>query len=658
MGSSRFVRKVAIGLLASGTVIGLTATAGAASAAPQGRHPLDGSMPKWLHQARDMGTSSSAQQMNFGVLLGMRDQAGATATLQSLSDPSSPSYGKWLTNAEFDARYAPAKSSVTAVQGWLRSEGFQITKTLPSGMYVEASGSVAQVESTFGTSVHDYSYLGKDVHSNNSQLSLPASTPAAVTSAISGVIGIDQGTTLKHTADTEPGPPPGNRYGVQPCSAYYAQKVASNKPEAYGKHQPYAVCGYGPQQLQGAYGESALLKAGINGRGTTVAITDAYAAPTIYQDAQKYNKVHHQPLFKPGQFSQIVPPADGFQNEDLCGPQGWYGEETLDVEAVHAMAPGAKVVFVGASDCLSGLDNAWAATIDSHVADVITNSWTDGTDDITLLGNAYVLFYEQFSLEAAITGITVNFSSGDSGDHTAGGTDLAAKTVEFPADLPYVTGVGGSSVFIGSHRQWLDEYGWQNAYSTLTKGAWTPAPPGTYNSGGGGGTSQLFTQPWYQAGKVPASISNYYGNGAMRAVPDIAMDADPNTGMIVGETQVFPDGTYWDQYRIGGTSLSSPLLAGVVAVANQAHRHPLGFINPLYYRLLGSSALHDTVAPTSPVAQVRTDYTNFLDNSQGKFWRLQTVDVQSSTLHDIPGYDDETGVGTPRGPAFFLSALH
>jgi len=657
MGSSRFVRKVAIGLLASGTVIGLTAAAGAASAAPQGRHPLDGSMPKWLHQAHDMGASSTAQTVNFGVLLGMRDQAGAMNTLQAISDPASPSYGHWLTNAEFNARYAPAKSSVTAVQAWLRSEGFQVTKTLPSGMYVEASGSVAKVESTFGTSVHQYSYLGKNVHANNSQLSLPSGTPAAVTSAVAGVIGIDQGTALKHTADTEPGPPAGARYGVQPCSAYYAQKVATDKPTAYGKHQPYAVCGYGPQQLQGAYGESALLKAGINGRGTTVAITDAYAAPTIYQDAQKYNLVHRQPLFKPGQFSQIVPGPNDFDNVDLCDAQGWYGEETLDVEAVHAMAPGAKVVFVGATDCLSGLDNAWAETIDNHVADVITNSWTDGTDDITLLGTDYVEFYEQFSTEAALTGITVNFSSGDSGDHTAGGTSLADKTVEFPADLPLVTGVGGSSVFIGSHRQWLGEYGWQSAYSTLTNGAWTPAPPGPYSSGGGGGTSELFTQPWYQIGKVPASISQYYGSTPMRAVPDIAMDADPNTGMIVGETQVFPDGTYWDQYRIGGTSLSSPLLAGVVAVANQVHHHPLGFINPLYYRLLGSSALHDTVAPTSPVAQVRTDYTNFLDNSQGKFWRLQTVDVQSSTLHDTPGYDDETGVGTPRGPAFFLSAL-
>src|SRR6185312_13465585 len=255
MGSSGLVRKVAIGLLAGGTVIGLTATAGAATAAPQGRHPLNGSMPKWLHQAHDMGASSTTQQMNFGILLGMRDESGALATLKAISDPSSSSYGDWLTNAEFNARYAPAESSVSAVQAWLRSEGFQVTKTLPSGMYVEASGSVAKVESIFGTSVHNYSYLGKNVHANNSQLSLPADTPAAVTGAISGVIGVDQGTALKHTADTEPGPPPGARFGVQPCSAYYAQKVATDKPVAYGKHQPYAVCGYGPQQYQAAYGE-------------------------------------------------------------------------------------------------------------------------------------------------------------------------------------------------------------------------------------------------------------------------------------------------------------------------------------------------------------------------------------------------------------------
>jgi len=627
-----------------------------ASAAPQGRHPLHGSTPRWLQQARNLGATPSAQQVGFGVLLGMRDPAGAVATLQAISDPASASYGHWLTNAEFAARYAPASADVAAVQGWLRSQGFQVTKTLPSGMYVEASGTVAQVEKTFATNLNNYSYQGKTVRANATALSLPASTPAAVSSAITGVVGIDQGSILKQPADTEPGPPPGARYGVPPCSAYYAQKTADNKPAAYGKHQPYAVCGYVPQQFQAAYGESRLLSSGVTGRGVTVAITDAYAAPTIYADAQKYNRVHKQPLFKHGQFSQIIPPPNGFDNTDLCEAQGWYGEETLDVEAVHAMAPGARIVYVGAPDCLSGLDDAWASAIDNHIADVITNSWTDGTDDISLLGSSYVAFYQQFSLEAALKGITVNFSSGDSGDHTVGGTDLSAKTVEFPADLPFVTGVGGTSLFIGSRGQWLDEFGWQNAYSTLTSGAWSPAPPGPYSSGGGGGTSQLFKQPFYQKGRVPPSISQYYGSTPMRAVPDIAVAGDPNTGMEVGETQVFPDGTYWDQYRIGGTSLSSPLLAGIVAVADQLSHRPLGFINPLYYRMLGTRGLHDLVAPSSHLAQVRTDYANFLDNSQGKLFRLQTIDVQSSTLHDTPGYDDETGVGSPHGPAFFAEA--
>ena len=541
----------------------------------------------------------------------MRDQAGAEATLQAISDPTSASYGQWLSPAAFDATYAPSSADVAAVQGWLRSQGFEV-RHIAERDVVEASGSVAQVEATFGAQVRNYSYLGKTVRANATGLSLPSSTPAAVSGVIAGVLGIDQGSTLKQPADTEPGPPPGARYGVQPCSDYDGQKIANDKPRAYGRKQPYVICGYVPQQYQSAYGESGLLASGVTGRGVTVAITDAYAAPTIYQDAQRYNQVHRQPQLTPGQFSQITAGPNGYDNVDLCDAQGWYGEETLDVEAVHAMAPGARIVYVGASDCLSGLDDAWASAIDNHIADVITNSWTDGTDDINLLGSSYVAFYQQFSLEAALTGITVNFSSGDSGDHTAGGTDLSSKTVEFPADLPYVTGVGGTSVQIGSRGQWLSEYGWQNAYSTLTSGVWTPPPPGTYNSGGGGGTSELFTQPFDQAGRVPASISRYYGGAPMRAVPDIAMPGDPNTGFEVGETQVFPDGTYWDQYRIGGTSLSSPLMAGVVAVADQLNRRSLGFINPLYYRLLGTNALHDIVAPSSLLAEVRTDYVNFL----------------------------------------------
>jgi len=638
-------------LVAGVTAVAVTSIARTASASPSPRAVPD-SAPRWTGDARVLGNTSADQRVDFGVLLKMRDQAGAVATLQNISDPNSPDYGKWLTSGGFTANYGPAKPDVAAVRNWLGAQGFTLRKTLPSGLYVEVSGTVAQVQKVFKTTVKNYSYRGQTVHSNSSALSFPSSTPASVINAVGGILGVDQGAQIHTTADTLPGPPPGNRYGVQPCSDYYGQKIATDKPKAYGKHQPYAVCGYVPQQYQAAYGESGLIAAGIDGRGVTVAITDAFAAPTIYQDAQKYNQVHHQPAFKPGQFSQITPPADGYSNIEDCGGNGWYGEETLDVEAVHAMAPGAKVVYVGGSDCLAGLDEAWAETIDNHVADVITNSWGNGTDNIDDLGPDVIAFYNQFSLEAALTGITVNFSSGDSGDETSGGTDLASKTVDFPADLPYVTGIGGTSVGIGKRGNWLWEAGWQTAYAPLTNGAWTPTPPGTYASGGGGGTSVIYDQPFYQKGKVPSSISKYFGSTPMRTVPDISMPGDANTGFLVGETQEFSDGTYWDQYRIGGTSLSSPLMAGVIAVADQLAHKSLGFVNPLYYQLLQTPAVHDIVAPTSPIAQVRTEYTNGVDGAID--YKLQTVDVQSSTIRSTKGYDAETGVGSPAGLPFFV----
>ena len=103
---------------------------------------------------------------------------------------------------------------VAAVRNWLRNQGFKVSKTLPSGMYVAVSGTVGQVEMTFGSKIHNYSYQGKQVYANTSQLSLPAGTPTTVTGAISGIVGVDQGSELKQTADPEPGPPPGARFGV------------------------------------------------------------------------------------------------------------------------------------------------------------------------------------------------------------------------------------------------------------------------------------------------------------------------------------------------------------------------------------------------------------------------------------------------------------
>jgi len=644
---SRLAVVVALGTAAASVLGG-----GSATAAPRpGRHVLNGTQPNWLSKARATGGApADASTIHFGLLLKLRDTAGAEATLASISDPTSASYGKWLTSSDFATRYAPAKADVAAVQSWLGAQGFALRNTL-GGMYVEASGSTAQINKVFGTKMENYTYQGKTVHANSTALSLPDGTPAVVVGAVSGVVGLDEGSTMMKPAETLPGPDTGFRNGT-PCSKYYGGTTATAQPSVNGKKLPYAVCGYEPKQYQSAYGVSDQIKHGYDGRGLTVAVTDAFASPTIVADTKTYNKKHGLPAFGKHQFKQITPGPDGYDSVASCGGAGWYGEETLDIEAVHSMAPGANVVYVGGADCNGGLIEAWAQTIDDHAADIITNSWGDGTDDPAALGEDFIDFMLQFSLEAALTGITVDFSSGDDGDQTAGGTNLPAKTVDFPADLPFVTGVGGTSVGIDKHGKRVWEHGWQNAYAQLSTDGKTWGDP-AYSSGGGGGTSILFGQPFYQRGVVPTSISEYFGSTPMRTVPDISMPGDPNTGFLVGQTQAFTNGgTHYDEYRIGGTSLSSPLLAGMQAVASQKAHHPVGFANPLYYHEAGKSALIDITAPTKALQQVRTNFVNNQDATGGRAYLLQTVDVQTSTIHSTTGYDAETGVGTP-GLRFF-----
>jgi subtilase family serine protease len=631
----------AVGALSAASIVG------SAPAAPS-RHVLSGSRPGWLSAAVAQSAAPVDGTVRFGLLLGMRETADARSTLRDLSNPDSPMYGRWLTSEQFRDRYSPAAADVAAVRDWLAAAGLRPGEILGGGMYLSATGTTAQVEKVFGTALRRYAYDGRSVLANSTALSLPADAPAIVTRLVAGVLGLDQNSQFHVSGEAAPPPMPGMRYGTQPCSRYYGQRLATDLPAVYGATQPYAVCGYEPRQVQAAYGERPLLDAGFDGRGTTVAVVDAYASPTMTADLARYGAAHGVPL-RPGQYREIKPADDGYHLVDMCYARGWYGEQALDLDAVHTTAPGASVVYVGSADCGSSLDEAWARTIDDHVADVVTSSWTSGTDDVTLLGQALVDFYAQFSLQAALTGITVTFATGDDGDGTGGGRNVAARTVYFPADVPYVTGVGGTTVGIDAHGRRVFEHGWQTAYRDLAGDAWTEAAD--YNSGGGGGTSTLFTQPSYQQGVVPAAIASAAGGPAMRAVPDVALMGDPNTGLRVGQTQTFPDGTYYDEYRSGGTSLSAPLMAGLLAVAAQRGGHPLGFVDPLLYRLGGTTALRDITAPAAPQAQVRAVYNNLVDDSDGSFYQLQIVDVQTSTIHSGPGYDDETGVGSP-GPGF------
>jgi subtilase family serine protease len=180
-----------------------------------------------------------------------------------------------------------------------------------------------------------------------------------------------------------------------------------------------------------------------------------------------------------------------------------------------------------------------------------------------------------------------------------------------------------------------------------------PPAPGAFLYGSGGGTSMLFEQPSYQAPVVPSDLAHSRGDTAMRVVPDISMDGDPNTGMLVGQTQKFPDGVYYDQYRIGGTSLSSPLFAGLMALADDLQGGPPhGFINPSLYQLPSSTPGAITDVQHVNAADVRVDYVNSVDAKKGLVTSVRTFDFGGLSIHTTPGYDNTTGLGVPNGATF------
>ena len=391
MGSSRFARRVAVGLLASATAIGLSAMAGPASAAPQARHPLSGSMPRWLPQAHDTRSPSSSQQVGFGVLLGMRNQAGAAADAEGDLRPDQRQL-RQVADEQGVRRAAtrrPRPASPRCRAG-CAGRASRSPRRCPAACTWRPA--VPRPRSRRRSGPRCTTTPTRARPCGRTPPSCPCRpAPRPRSPAWSpGSSASTRAPRSRQPADTLPGPPPGARYGVQPCSAYYGQKIATDQPSAYGKHQPYAVCGYVPQQYQSAYGETGLLRSGVNGHGVTVAITDAYAAPTICQDAQKYNRVHGQPPFTPGQFSPDHARPRRLRRRSRVRPAGLVrrGDPRRRGRARHGARRQDRLRR--RRGLRTGLDDAWASAIDNHVADVITNSWTDGTDDISLLGTAYV----------------------------------------------------------------------------------------------------------------------------------------------------------------------------------------------------------------------------------------------------------------------------
>ena len=630
-----------LGIVASIALLGSVIPA---LAAPSARATLAGNVPPWAKSANFKAGANPSDSNGFRVYQGWSDPAAVEALAKAVSDPGSASYGQYLTPQQFRQQFAPSQSQVNAVQSWLRSQGFRVDYTPLNNHYVAAEGSVAQAASAFGTTFGTYSVAGQTLRSPSSDVSLPTS----IAGFVSGVVGLDESAALVHTNIALDAPPSAAFVNAPPCSTYWNEKNTTSltglpaplqAPAGYTLPLPMAPCGYVPSQIRGVYGVADSLQ----GNGQTVAIIDAYASPTIQQDLDQWSANRGMGSTN---ITQVVAPGTMNRPENKKqDPQGWYGEETLDVEAVHGMAPNAHIVYVGAPNNYQDLDAAMNHVVDRHLASIVTNSYGFPTE---LLPFGFIKPQEDTLLQGAIEGIGIYFSSGDNSDESM---SVGYRTADWPASSPFVTAVGGTSLGVGQSNNRVIETGWGTHTSSLntTTGAWVDHG---WLYGSGGGVSRLFAEPSYQANAVPGSVFAAQGRTG-RAIPDIAAFGDPNTGYLIGQTQTFPGGVVkYSEYRIGGTSLSSPIMAGIMALADQAKGSAHGFANPAFYANATSGAFYDVLHQAGAV--VRVNYVNSVDASNGLAYRLRTFD-QGLSLKTTPGWDDITGLGTPTSA--FIGAL-
>jgi subtilase family serine protease len=675
---------ILLSLATGGSIVG----ASAAGAGVSGRTPLKGSAVTAAARKHAVGAVAKSARVSFELVLRLRDASGAKSLVRAISSPGSASYRHYLTASQWESRFSPATKEVSSARAWLASEGFQVGAVSKDRITISASGTAAQVEKAFGTTLKNYKLHGHTVRMAASTMSVPASLSGSVV----GALGINQNiatpanasataasTRASAGAATNPFPPaPPAFITAPPCGSSYSAKIATVTPpfgHGYPGKVPYQVCGYKPGQLRSAYN----IGSAHTGQGVTVAVIDAYGSSTIARDSARYFRMNDPGHpFANAHFSQLN--STPFTDEAECDASSWLNEQAIDVQSVHSMAPDAHILYVGAQNCIDGLFDSEQNVIDNGLANVVTNSWGDTAGDILEDVASRTAFDDLFML-ADTTGMSVLFSSGDNGDNF---NLFGLSSADYPPSSPFVTAVGGTSLKVGANGQQRGQLGWATGRSfkctanvvgglagctKSTVNTWLPV---SLNGGSGGFTSYDYTQPWYQAGVVPSALAlrneALFGDVPLRVEPDISMDADPSTGFLIGLHETFPNGKVkYGQTRYGGTSLASPILAGVIADADQAAGTPVGFINPAIYKLDGTAGAIDDILPGGKQAQVRVDHANtYVPGAKGFIQSFRELTYEGAitycdatgncatrpnTLTTAKGYDSMTGLGSS-GPNF------
>ncbi|MDN4641111.1 S53 family peptidase [Agreia sp. PsM10] len=560
------------------------------------------------------------------------DTAPDWAGSASADNDSSAPEGSTSAVVLFTENADPA--SISDARTWLVTAGLDLGDEHDSVHSQSISGSYDDFARAFSTTFATTDIHGRTAVAPSTDLSVPADLTAIET--VAGLVSTDaMRPTLVDATPTQANAT-GAPAAVAPitsddCAAYWGQTVSSQWPESVTvEHRSNALCGYGPQQLRAIH----QLPDDATGAGATIAIVGAFDDPTVEANTNTYfTAAGAQPL-RDGQYTHHAPTNP--DNSRCGGPNSWTVEQHLDVQAVHAMAPDADIVYWGSDTCeaqslyLRLLDAVENDTADSGTPDVISLSFgapeeldTDG--DRTLLSRVLV--------EAASRGISVFASTGNDGDYSQAGDHQDGTDVASPASSPYVTAVGGASIGLGADNTVAVEAGWEVQTRFARNGA--IIPPG-FIYGAGGGESAYYDRPSWQRDTLAQP-------GSKRLLPDVSSLADPNTGFIVNA----PSNGVVSEDAHGGTSLATPMVASMVAIAKVSNGSHVGLATPSLYALTGSSAITD-VQPASAATWFRRS------PSTGALW-LETLymwDTKPQSLQSGPGWDRVTGLGIPRGTDF------
>ncbi len=662
------------------TILCLLLSAGSFSAYAANGAYIAHSTPAYVSTAKNLGPSAPSNTMDVSIWLQPHSLGELDALARDLYNPGSPNYRHWLNRSEIATRFAPTAAEAKTVQDFFAANNLKVIGVGPNNFYVRAQGTVANVEKAFHVQLNEYQVGSKSMRANASDPYVDG--PAAA--LVQAVSGLDSG-EFEHPMDLRPSglssgtSSVGNRADLSQASSAADsssfESVCFTGPKTE-KHNTFGTypkatytgngyysgsfgCGYTPSNVYSAYGLDGLYAEGFSGTGQTVVIIDWCGSPTIREDANAFSAKFGLPRLTDANFSIInYPTPSACSGVDL--------EINLDVEWTHAIAPGANIdLVVPPTADYQDVDEAIFYAATAGLGNVISGSYT--TPEFFVSGTE--LNKENLISEiAAIAGVATNFASGDAGSYL---TYHIPLTVSVPADLPYATGVGGVTLALNSDSSIAFQTGWETHESILMDGGVIYDPAESYDfygfgGGSGGGPSAFFAKPTYQSA-VP---------GKYRQVPDIAWLADPFTGgiVVISQPGQLPLQVW---YVVGGTSLSTPMFSALWAIANQEAGIALGQAAPYLYSMPSSTitdivphySTHNVSAVIQESSSVRQSYKPsdtllviepLFGNFYSAIWDYPGAEGTALTvsfgedyyLKTNVGWDDVTGLGTPKAKAF------